>query len=168
MKQYFFVFYVSYSLALQLQEMKKQTSNSGTNKSSIFKDDLAAFAHYFATLDSEGLVSILRDDEVYDSLSKQDWISLIKTQFESFRSNTIHYLKPIPGICSGCKKGYSGYTFLDEVNGFYVDLAIEVTEHGNIDFTDCVNLKNQIEVANKKEQIFIKPIPYPDCDEVPF
>ena len=114
-----------------------------------------AFAHYFAALDSEGLSSILKDDVVYDSLSKQDWITLVKTQFDSFRSNSIYFLKPIPGICSGCKKGCSGYTFLDEVNEFYIDLAIESSKDNSIDFTDCVNLKNQIEVANKKEQIFI-------------
>ena len=167
-KQYFFVFHVSYLLAFQLQQMKKQPSNFGINKSLFFKDDVAAFVHYFAALNSEGLANILKDDVVYDELYKQDWIRLFETQFDSFRGNTIHHLEPIPGICSGCKKGCSGYTFLDEVNGFYVDLAIEVTEHGNIDFMDCVNLKNIIEVANKKEQIFIKPIPYHDCDEVPF
>lgn len=50
-KQYFFVFHVSYSLALQLQQMKKQTSNSGTNKLAVLKDDVAAFAHFFAKLD---------------------------------------------------------------------------------------------------------------------
>ena len=148
--------------------MKKQSSNFGNNKALIFKDDVAAFVHYFGTLDSEGLASILKDDVVYDELSKQEWIALLDKQFEGFKKNNINYLKPIPGICSGCKKGCLGYTFLDEVNGFYVDFAIEVTEHDNIDFTDCVNLKNQIKVANKKEQIFIKPIPYPDCDEVPF
>ena len=148
--------------------MKKHLLDSESNKNLIFKDDVAVFTHYFSLLDSEGLTSILKDDVVYDALSKQDWISLFKTQFESFRSNTIHHLKPIPGVCSGCRKGCSGYTFLDEVNGFYVDLAIEVTEYGNIDFTDCVSLKSESNTTNKKEQIFIKPIPYPNCDEVPF
>lgn len=126
------------------------------------------FAYHFSLLDIEGLDTILSDKNYYDGVSKSHYINLIKIQFESLKEEGIHHLEPIPGICSGCKKGCSGYTFLDEVNGFYVDLAIEVTEHGNIDFTDCVNLKNQIKVANKKEQIFIKPIPYPDCDEVPF
>lgn len=148
--------------------MTRNKLDSESNKTFIIKDNVATFVHCFSSLDSEGLSSILKDDVVYDALSKQDWISLFKTQFESFRNNTIHHLKPIPGICSGCKKGCSGYTFLDEVNGFYIDLAIESTEYGNIDFTDCVNLKNQFEVANKKEQIFIKPIPYLDTNEVPF
>lgn len=138
---------------------------SNTSQNSSVKSD---FAHLFSNLNSIGLASLLKDDILYDELSKDDWIALFEKQFKSFKRNNIHYFKTISGICSGCKKGCSGYTFLDEVNGFYVDLAIEVTEHGNIDFTDCVNLKNQIKVANKKEQIFIKPIPYPDCDEVPF
>ena len=133
-----------------------------------WNNEVDAFTHFFAALDCEGLASVFKDDVGYDGLSKQERLALFDKQFESLKEEGIHHLEPIPGICSGCKKGCSGYTFLDEVNGFYVDLAIEVTEHGNIDFTDCVNLKNQIEVANKKEQIFIKPIPYPDCDEVPF
>lgn len=138
---------------------------SNTSQNSSVKSD---FAHLFSNLNSIGLASLLKDDILYDELSKDDWIALFEKQFKSFKRNNIHYFKTISGICSGCKKGCSGYTFFDEVNGFYVDLTIEVTEHGNIDFTDCVNLKNQIKVANKKEQIFIKPIPYPDCDEVPF
>ena len=125
---------------------------SNTSQNSTVKSD---FTHLFSNLNSIGLASLLKDDILYDELSKDDWIALFDKQFESFKKNNINYLKPFPGICSGCKKGCSGYTFLDEANGFYVDLAIEVTEYDNIDFTDCVNLKNQIEVANKKEQIFI-------------
>lgn len=141
---------------------------SDIDKTLFFNDDVTAFVHYFSNLDIIGLDSVLKENVLYDELSKPNWIILFDKQFESFKKNNINYLKPIPGICSGCKKGCSGYTFLDKANGFYVDLAIEVTKHDNIDFTDCVNLKNQIEVANKKEQIFIKRIPYPNCDEVPF
>ena len=122
---------------------------------SVFKEDITAFVYYFSLLDSKGLASILKDDVLYDEQSKQDWIALFEKQFESFRKNNINHLNPIPGICSGCKKGCSGYTFLDEVNGFYVDFVIEVNGNGTIDFTECVNLNNGIILPNKKEQIFI-------------
>lgn len=111
--------------------------------------------YYLSHLDSGGLFSVLKDDQEYDELSKQDWIALFEKQFESFKRNNISYLKPIVGVCTGCKKGCSGYTFLDEVNGFHVDFVIEVNEEGAIDFTECVNLKNEMKVAGKKEQIFI-------------
>lgn len=138
---------------------------SNTSQNSTVKSD---FAHFFSNLNSIGLASLLKDDILYDELSKDDWIALFEKQFESFKRNNINYLEPIAGICSGCKKGCSGYTFLDEVSGFYVDFVIEVNEQGIFDFTECVHLKNEIKVTDKKEQIFIKQIPYLDTDEVPF
>ena len=122
---------------------------------SVFKEDITEFVYYFSLLDSKGLASILKDDVLYDEQSKQDWIALFEKQFESFRKNNINHLNPIPGICSGCKKGCSGYTFLDEVDGFYVDIVFEANKEGNFDFTECVNLKNEIVLPNKKEQILI-------------
>ena len=101
------------------------------------------------------MASLLKDEVLYDELPKDDWIALFEKQFESFKRNNIHYLKPFAGICSGCKKSCSGYTFLDEVNGFYVDIVFEANKEGNFDFTECVNLKNEIVLPNKKEQIFI-------------
>ena len=123
-----------------------------------FNNKSEAFVYYLSHLDCKGLSSILKDDHEYDELSKQDWIALFEKQFESFKRNNINYLKPVAGICSGCKKGCSGYTFLDEVNGFYVDFVIEVNGDGTIDFTECVNLKNEMKVAGKKEQIFINEL----------
>jgi hypothetical protein len=58
---------------------------------------------------------------------------------------------------------------LDEVDGFYLDLVIEVNEEGAIDFTECVNLKNEIVLPNKKEQIFINEEDlYTEVDGRPF
>jgi hypothetical protein len=112
------------------------------------------FIHFFSKLNSIGLASLLKDEVLYDELSKQDWITLLEKQFESFKQEKISFLKHIPGSCLGCKKGCSGYTFLDEGYGFYVDFVIEVNEQGTLDFTECVNLKNEIALPNKKEQIF--------------
>lgn len=95
--------------------------------------------------------------------------SSFEKQFKSFRNNNINHLNPIPGICSGCKKGCSGYTFLDEVDGFYVDMVYEANKEGNFDFTECVNLKNEIVLPNKKEQIFINEKGlFNEDDGVPF
>jgi hypothetical protein len=126
-----------------------------SNKTLILKDNIAVFIHYFSLLDSKGLAIILKDNVLYDEQSKQEWIFLFEKQFDSFRKNNINHLNPIPGICSGCKKGCSGYTFLDEVGGFYVDIVFEAYKEGNIDFTECMNLNNEILIPNKKERIFI-------------
>jgi hypothetical protein len=113
------------------------------------------FARYFSNLDSQGLASLMKDDTLYDELSKQNWITLFEQQFDSFKQEKISFLKPISGSCIGCKKGCSGFTFLDEDSGFYVDLVIESNGAIIVDFTDCVNLKNKILGLNKKEQIFM-------------
>ena len=123
-----------------------------------WNNEVDTFIHFFAALDCEGLSSVFKDDVVYDELSKQEWLALFDKQFESFKRNNVHYLKPVAGICSGCKKGCSGYTFLDEVSGFYVDLVFEANKVGDIDFTECVNLKNEMKVPGKKEQIFINEL----------
>ena len=146
------------------KSMKNKLSN--TSKNSNVKSD---FAHFFSNLNSIGLASLLKDEALYDEIPKDDWIALFEKQFESLKRNNIHYLKPISGICSGCKKGCSGYTFLDEVSGFYVDFVIEVNEEGTIDFTECVNLINEIALPNKKEQIYINEKGlYNEIDVVPF
>ncbi len=127
------------------------------------------FAYYFSNLDSQGLATLLREDTLYDELSKQDWIVIFEKQFESFKQEKISFLRPIPGSCIGCKKGCSGFTFLDEKSGFYVDLAIEITATAIVDFTDCVNLKNDILGLNKKEQIFMNTKDlYGTSQEFPF
>lgn len=125
---------------------------SNTSQNSTVESD---FTHFFSNLNSKGLASILKEDVLYDEQSKQDWIALFEKQFQSFRKNNINHLNPIPGICSGCKKGCFGYTFLDEVDGFYVDIVFEANKEGNFDFTECVNLKNEIALPNKEEQIFM-------------
>jgi len=117
--------------------------------------EIDVFVNCFTTLNPKGFESVLKEDAVYDELSKQDWIALFEEQFESFRSHKINYLIPFPGSCLGCKKGCLGFTFLDEDSGFYVDLAIQSNAAEIVDFTDCMNLENEILGLNKKEQIFM-------------
>jgi hypothetical protein len=130
------------------------TFHNNPHKSTLIYE----FTHYFSNLNSIGLATLLKDDVLYDELPKDDWIALFEKQFESFKQEKISFLKPIPGSCLGCKKGCSGFTFLDEDSGFYVDLVIESNAAEITDFTECVNLKNEMKVAGKKEQIFINEL----------
>jgi hypothetical protein len=135
--------------------MKKNKSETQNKNETIFKEDKEAFVYFFSHLDNSGLSSILKDDNQYDDLSKNYWITLFEEQFKSFKEQNIRFLQPIPGSCIGCKKGCSGFTFLNENSGFYVDLVIESNTTEIVDFTDCVNLENEILGLNKKEQIFM-------------
>jgi hypothetical protein len=126
-----------------------------------------AFAYHFSLLDIEGLDTILSDKNYYDGVTKSHYINLIKIQFERLKEEGIQNLKIIPGVCYGCKNGCSGFTFLDENKGFYMDFVVEVKNSEITNFIECFDLKNEVEVSNKREQIVIKPFTI-DFDNLPF
>ena len=134
-----------------------------------FQDPIDAFAYYFSNLDIEGMDRILSNKNYYDGATKSEYLALIKKHFVSLNKNNIHFLKPIPSVCNGCKNGCSGFTFIDEKDGFYSNFIIETKNAEIVNFMECFNLKNDVKIINKKEQITIKPFKLDsDKDDVPF
>lgn len=133
------------------------------------ENPLDAFAHYFSKLDINGLEKVLSNQNNYDGITKQEYLELIKKHFVSLKNHGIHSLKSIPGVCDSCEKGCSGFTFLDEKDGFFMDFMVMVNDSEIINFMECYNLKNEVEIPNKLEQIFVKTFSLDtDNDEVPF
>lgn len=133
------------------------------------ENPLEGFAHYFSKLDINGLENVLSNQNDYDGLTKPEYLELIEEHFVSLKKNGIHSLKSIPGVCDGCEKGCSGFTFLDEKDGFFMDFMVKVKDSEIVDFMECYNLKNDIEIPNKLEQIFINEKGlYNEFDGVPF
>ena len=133
------------------------------------ENPLEAFAHYFSKLDIHGLENVLSNQNNYDGISKQEYLELIEKSFVSLKDYGIQSLKAIPGFCDGCEKGCSGFTFLDEKDGFFLDFMVKVKDSEIVNFMECYNLKNEFEIPNKLEQIFVKPFTLDtDNDEVPF
>ena len=133
------------------------------------ENQLDAFVHYFSKLDLNGLENVLSNQNNYDGISKQEYLELIEKHFVSLKDNGIQTLKAIPGVCDGCEKGCSGFTFLDEKEGFFMDFMIKVKNSEIVNFMECYNLKNDIEIPNKLEQIFVKSFTLDtDNDAVPF
>ncbi len=133
------------------------------------EDPKVAFANYFSNLDIYGIGSLLNDNHYYDGVSKENYLNLIQIQFESLKSKGIHSLQLISGICNLCKKGCSGFTFLDDDKGFYIDLILEIKNSEIVNFMECMSLKNEFEVTAKKKQIVMKSFKLDeDLDRVPF
>ena len=133
------------------------------------ENPLEAFTHYFSKLDINGLENVLSKQNDYDGITKQEYLELIEKSFVSLKNNGIQTLKAIPGVCDGCEKGCSGFTFLDEKDGFFMDFMVMVNDSEIINFMECFNLKNDIEIPNKLEQITVKPFTLDtDNDKVPF
>lgn len=140
-----------------IQPLKEKEDSDFTKELNKFRDDKEAFVYYFSKLNSSGLDTVLKEYHTYDGFSKSQILTLLRNEFASFKNENIPYLKPIPGVCFGCKKGCEGFTFLDEVKGFYVDLIIEMKDSEIVNFMECFNFKNDIEVPNKIEQIVLNP-----------
>ena len=134
-----------------------------------FEDPRDAFAHYFSKLDINGIDGLLSDKNYYDNATKLEFLGLINEHFISLKKNGISSLSIIPGKCNGCKNGCSGFTFLDEKEGFYSDFIIETKNSEIVNFMECFNLINETDIINKKEQIIIKPFKL-DSDryDIPF
>ena len=92
------------------------------------------FCSLFSKLDLIGIDNLLSSQNHYDGVTKQHYLDLIKQHFENLKTEGIQFLKSINGVCNGCKKGCSGFTFLDENYGFYTDLIIEVEDSEIINF----------------------------------
>ncbi len=137
-------------------EIIKQFEDLGYVATPI-KEVEETFADYFSNMDVNGLDSLLSNKHKYDGDTKEYYLNLIKKEFDEFKSHNVHYLKPISGICNGCKNGCSGYTFLDELDGFYINMVIEVKDLEITNLIECFNFTNEVAVPNKKEQIIIKP-----------
>jgi hypothetical protein len=133
------------------------------------ENPIDTFAYYFSKLDINGIDSILSNQNYYDGITKLEYLNLIKKQFISLKKNGTHSLKAISGVCDGCEKGCSGVTFLDEIEGFFMDLTMKLKDSEIVNLMECHNLKNEVEISNKKEQIFIKPFSLDtDNDKYPF
>ena len=134
-----------------------------------FENPIDSFAYYFSNLDINGIDSILSDQNYYDGITKQEYLELIEKQFFSIKNNGIQSLKAIPGVCDGCEKGCSGFTFLDEKDGFFMDFMVKIKDSEIVNLMECFNLVNEVDVPNKIEQITIKPFKLDsDKADVPF
>ncbi|MEY3499138.1 MAG: hypothetical protein RL308_807 [Bacteroidota bacterium] len=133
------------------------------------ENPIDSFAHYFSKLDINGLENVLSNQNNYDGISKEEYLILIEKEFISLKNNGIHSLKAIPGVCDGCEKGCSGFTFLDEKDGYFMDFILKIEDSEIVNFMECYNFKNDVEIPNKLEHILVKPFSlYTDNNEFPF
>lgn len=150
-------------LIQQLSELGDVTIVKKTEK------PIDSFAHYFSKLDINGLENVLSNQNNYDGISKEEYLILIEKEFISLKNNGIHSLKAIPGVCDGCEKGCSGFTFLDEKDGYFMDFILKIEDSEIVNFMECYNFKNDVEIPNKLEHILVKPFSlYTDNNEFPF
>lgn len=146
-------------LALDLEKTKllkqlEQVFDSKIEK--IYDGPLDAFAYYFSRLDINGLDSLLSDYNNYDGVSKNHYINLIKQVFSDLKSKGIKSLDAVPGVCKGCINGCTGFTFIDNKTGVYVDIIIEVKNNEITNLMECHDLINEKQLTCKRKRTVIK------------
>ncbi len=151
-------------LIKQLEEMGE------VNFVKKFDNPKDAFAYYFSNFDINSIDRLLSNEKWYDGASKEVYLDLMNAEFNNFKKENIFYLKPLPGICNGCKNGCSGFIFLDEASGFYVNMVIEVKDSEIVDLIECLNFTPDTPNDYLKEQIVIKPfVKFDDIEsDIPF
>ena len=150
------------NLIKQLEEIGK------VNFVKKFDNPKDAFAYYFSNFDINGIDSLLSDENWYDCATKEVYLDLMNKEFDNFKNENIFYLKPLPGICNGCKNGCSGFVFVDEASGFYLNMVIEVRDSEIVNLIGCLLFTPEIPIGYLKKQFVIKPFDKYDDSNFPF
>ena len=114
-----------------------------------------ALIHFFKKMDIEMIDDILDNDITYQDFRKPFFISKLQIAFETFKKNGDTELISEPGRCNNCNVCDSGFSFIGNNTGNFIDLIIQ-SENGKIvDLFECVEFLNADEIITKKERIHI-------------
>jgi len=114
-----------------------------------------ALIYFFKKMDIEMIDDILDNEITYQDFRKPFFISKLQIAFETFKKNGDTELISKPGRCNNCNVCDSGFSFIGNNTGDFIDLIIK-TENGKIlDLFECVEFLNQDETITKKERIHI-------------
>ena len=114
-----------------------------------------ALIHFFKRMDIEMIDDILDNDITYQDFRKPFFISKLQIAFETFKIKGDTELISEPGRCNNCNVCDSGFSFIGNNTGNFIDLIIQ-SENGKIvDLFECVEFLNTDEIITKKERIHI-------------
>lgn len=118
---------------------------------------------YFQTMDIEKLRMYLKDEYTYQDTTKEIFLEKVQEVFESYKIAGDTELVFYPGkcgvennLCDNC--GKSGYRFVGNNSGDYIDFIFEIEGNDIKDIYDCSRFKTDVDVKNLNEQrdIYIK------------
>jgi hypothetical protein len=118
---------------------------------------------YFQSMDIEKLRLYLKDEYTYQDTTKEIFLEKVQEVFESYRIAGDTELVFYPGkcgvennLCDNC--GKSGYRFVGNNSGDYIDFIFEIEGNDIKDIYDCSRFKTDVDVKNLNEQrdIYIK------------
>ena len=123
-----------------------------------------AVLHFFAKLDIEMINELLDSDKTYSDLEKEVFIKKLGIAFDEFIEAGDDYLKLYPGKCSSdeCDScGCTGFSFLGNRSGNFMDLVIKIETGRIVDIYDCSDFKSAIYKRNFTKRVKIDPLEFP-------
>lgn len=116
------------------------------------------FATNFSKLNILGLELLLDKTKQFDGISKTKYLTYINAFFEDKKSNNIKELDCKPIVCLRCKKGCSGYIFLDNIQKIYYSFIVEEENGKIIDLKECSKFETNISLDEFKH-LFVREFP---------
>jgi hypothetical protein len=117
---------------------------------------LYAIKNYICQMDIEMLDAFLDDNRRYQLHTKSEYLQKLAVVFENFKTNGDTHLIPYEGRCNNCDPRKTGYTFVGNQSGNYVNIIFIIGGGELINFDECsdlnikrpdVILKNKIELG---------------------
>jgi len=113
----------------------------------------------FQTMDIDSLSVLLDNNKTYQCATKAVFIQKIKTIFSQFKSLGDTFLIIRAGACVDCNCpnfNSSGYSFIGDNSGNYLDLIFDESGEDVRDIYQCSYFENYIDTSEKNESFYIE------------
>ena len=93
----------------------------------------------FEQLDANMLDVLLNDDQPYQDVSKDMFVTELKRYFTDMKSDnySLFDYKAYKGTCQNCSKGKTGYSFVNSQGHSFMSLVFEESENDYLDIYNC-------------------------------
>ncbi|WP_373709225.1 hypothetical protein [Kaistella sp.] len=93
----------------------------------------------FEQLDADMLDILLNDDQPYQDVSKELFVSELKRYFSEIKTSNYSKLdyKAYKGVCQNCSKGKTGYSFVNSEGHSFMSMVFEESKNDYLDIYNC-------------------------------
>lgn len=104
-----------------------------------------AIVHFFSKMDIEMLDTFMREEQ-YQDMAKPRFLKLLDSAFEIMKGLGDEHLETYPGACIGCaaNKGCTGFSFVGNKTGNYLNMVVKTEDDQVIDIFECSTFSSDL------------------------
>jgi len=112
---------------------------------------------FLQRLDANMLDALLTDELTYQEFPKSHFIQLLERAFQKFRDAGDNFLNGYPGTCNmkTCNFGCTGYAFVGNHSGSYMNLILDIRDTAVLDIYECGKFKCPEAPRSKRKRILL-------------